>query len=75
MKNSNSPLYFMLALILPISGFICASLNPKMQSYRTLLVLFFTFVGIAFLFTYGGDVSRYVDEFILITCCPTNRLL
>lgn len=67
MKNSNSPLYFMLALILPISGFICASLNPKMQSYRTLLVLFFTFVGIAFLFTSGGDVSRYVDEFILIT--------
>lgn len=67
MGNRNNSLYLILAAIFPISGFIYASLNPKICSYKTLLILFFTFVGLAFLFTTGSDVSRYVEVFQTIT--------
>lgn len=67
MENRNNSLYLILAAIFPISGFIYASLNPKICSYKTLLILFFTFVGLAFLFTTGSDVSRYVEVFQTIT--------
>lgn len=54
------------ALFFPISGFVYASIRPKASYYRSLLILFFTFIGTAFFFIGGGDVLRYVEEFQMV---------
>ncbi|MFR6541232.1 MAG: EpsG family protein [Butyricimonas virosa] len=66
MENRNNSLYLLLATIFPISGFVYASTRPKILPYKSLLIIFFTFIGIVFLPTAGGDVFRYVEEFQMV---------
>ena len=51
-------------LLFPVAGFIYALFHPTSKNYKTLFVLFFTFLGIAFLFQEEqGDVIRYIFDF------------
>lgn len=65
MKSSNSKIsVFLASLFLPVVSFVYVLFHPKSEHFKMIVVLFFTFVGLAFFYKgESADVTRYVMDF------------
>lgn len=65
MKSSNSKTsVFLASLFLPVVSFVYVLFHPKSEHFKMIVVLFFTFVGLAFFYRgESADVTRYVMDF------------
>lgn len=62
--NKRKIVAFGAGVCFPVASFVHILRHPQVDYYKTVFVLFFTFVGMAFFFAGdGADITRYVADF------------